>query len=120
MGLYKTNKGAKSGTIIECPVCHKKFKKIQYSQAFCCGKCKDKYHNIHDGDRHLCKSTEYEHTPFHPLDIDRMRGRAYEKKLKQWDRESSIELARQWGADYYDEYGGDYDDRDEVADGLHS
>ena len=91
MGLYKTNKGAKSGTIIECPVCHKKFKKIQYSQAFCCGKCKDKYHNIHDGDRHLCKSTE-----------------------------SSIELAKQWGEDYYDEYGGDYDDRDEVADGLHS
>lgn len=53
MGLYKTNKGAKIGTIIECPVCHKKFKKIQYSQAFCCGKCKDKYHNRHDGDRHI-------------------------------------------------------------------
>ena len=52
MGLYKTNKQAKTGTIIECPVCHKKFKKIQYSQAFCCGHCKDKYHNMHDGDRH--------------------------------------------------------------------
>lgn len=52
MGLYKTNKQAKTGTIIECPVCHKKFKKIQYSQAFCCGHCKDKYHNMVDGDRH--------------------------------------------------------------------
>lgn len=52
MGLYKTNKQAKTGTIIECPVCHKKFKKIQYSQAFCCGHCKDKYHNMHDGYRH--------------------------------------------------------------------
>ena len=52
MGLYKTNKQAKTGTIIECPVCHKRFKKIQYSQAFCCGRCKDKYHNMVDGDRH--------------------------------------------------------------------
>ena len=52
MGLYKNNKEAKTGMIIECPVCHKKFKKIQYSQAFCCGHCKDKYHNRHDGDRH--------------------------------------------------------------------
>ena len=64
MGLYKTNKGAKTGTIIECPVCHKKFKKIQYSQAFCCGKCKDKYHNMVDGDRHkitkVIKTTKVE------------------------------------------------------------
>ena len=52
MGLYKDNKSTKVGTIIECPVCHKKFKKIQYSQAFCCRFCKDKFHNIHDGDRH--------------------------------------------------------------------
>ena len=52
MGLYKDNKKAKVGNLIECPVCHKKFKKIQYSQAFCCGHCKDKFHNRHDGDRH--------------------------------------------------------------------
>ena len=52
MGLYKENKQTKTGTIIECPVCHKKFKKIQYSQAFCCVRCKDKYHNMVDGDRH--------------------------------------------------------------------
>ena len=53
MGLDKMNKNAKVGAQMECPVCHKKFKKIQYSQAFCCGRCKDKFHNMHDGDRHI-------------------------------------------------------------------
>jgi len=52
MGLYKTNKAAKVGTIIECPVCHTRFKKIQYSQAFCCAHCKDKFHNMRNPDRH--------------------------------------------------------------------
>ena len=52
MELYKDNKNAKVGTIIECPICHTKFKKTQYSQAFCCTKCKDKFHNRYDGDRH--------------------------------------------------------------------
>lgn len=52
MGLYKRNKAAKVGTMIECPVCHTKFKKIQWSQAFCCGHCKDKFHNMHNPDRH--------------------------------------------------------------------
>lgn len=51
-GLYRTNKEAKVGTEIECPVCHTKFIKRQYSQAFCCTQCKDKFHNNHDGDRH--------------------------------------------------------------------
>lgn len=52
MGLYRDNKAALVGTEIECPVCHHKFIKRQYSQAFCCGSCKDKFHNRHDGDRH--------------------------------------------------------------------
>lgn len=51
-GLYRTNKEAKVGTEIECPVCHTKFIKRQYSQAFCCTQCKDKFHNRHDGDRY--------------------------------------------------------------------
>ena len=76
MGLYKNNKKAKVGELIECPVCHKKFKKRQYSQAFCCTKCKDKFHNQIDGDRH-----EY----YTDRDDDNI----------------------------------DYDDRDEIADGLH-
>lgn len=51
-GLYKTNKEAKVHTIIECPVCHTKFEKIQWSQAFCCTQCKDKFHNMRNPDRH--------------------------------------------------------------------
>lgn len=50
-GLYKLNKEAKVGETIECPICHTKFTKRQYSQAFCCGKCKDDYWNA-KRDRH--------------------------------------------------------------------
>jgi len=48
--LYKTNKEAKVGEIIECPVCHTKFTKRQYSQVFCQSKCKDRFWNS-KGDR---------------------------------------------------------------------
>ncbi|MDE5998265.1 MAG: hypothetical protein K2G77_08670 [Muribaculaceae bacterium] len=50
-GLYRTNKEAKVHEIIECPVCHTKFEKIQWSQAFCCGQCKDKFHNMRCKDK---------------------------------------------------------------------
>ena len=59
MGLYRKNKIAKVGEIIECPICHTKFKKKQYSQAFCCIQCKDKFHNQVDGDRHKLNTTAY-------------------------------------------------------------
>ena len=48
---YKNNKSAKVGTEIICPICGKHFIKKQYSQAFCCGRCKDTYWNA-KGDRH--------------------------------------------------------------------
>ena len=48
---YEYNKAAKTGEIITCPICGTSFKKRQYSQAFCCGQCKDKYWND-KGDRH--------------------------------------------------------------------
>lgn len=48
---YEANKSAKVGTEITCPICGAKFVKRQYSQAFCCGKCKDAYWNA-KGDRH--------------------------------------------------------------------
>ncbi len=51
-GLYQTNKEAKVHEIIECPVCHTKFEKIQWMQAFCCSQCKDKFHNMRCKDRH--------------------------------------------------------------------
>lgn len=48
---YEANKSAKVGTEIICPICSKQLIKRQYSQAFCCGKCKDDYWNA-KGDRH--------------------------------------------------------------------
>ena len=48
---YETNKKAKVGDEIICPVCSQKFVKRQYSQAFCCGSCKDAFWNA-KGDRH--------------------------------------------------------------------
>ena len=60
MGIYKENKNASVGTLIECPVCHKKFIKKQYSQAFCCLQCKDKFHNRHNKDRHRPTKSERE------------------------------------------------------------
>ena len=48
---YEINKAAKTSEIIICPICGTSFKKKQYSQAFCCSKCKDKYWND-KGDRH--------------------------------------------------------------------
>ena len=48
---YKQNKLAKVGETIVCPICGETFKKKQYSQAFCCGQCKDTYWNA-KGDRH--------------------------------------------------------------------
>lgn len=59
-GLYQANKEAKVGEIIECPVCHTKFAKRQYSQAFCCGWCKDKFHNMRCKDRHRYAETKEE------------------------------------------------------------
>ena len=51
-GLYKINKEAKVGEIIECVICHTKFTKRQYSQAFCSTSCKDRFWNSR-GDRHI-------------------------------------------------------------------
>ena len=48
---YEKNKKAKVGDEITCPICGTKFKKRQYSQAFCDSKCKDTYWNA-KGDRH--------------------------------------------------------------------
>ena len=48
---YIDNKKAKCGAEISCAVCGKIFIKKQYSQAFCCIRCKDAYWNA-KGDRH--------------------------------------------------------------------
>ena len=42
---YLENKKKKVGETCICPICGEEFVKKQYSQAFCCGQCKDKYWN---------------------------------------------------------------------------
>lgn len=43
--LYLDAKNSKLGEACICPSCGQMFVKKQYSQAFCSGKCKDKYWN---------------------------------------------------------------------------
>lgn len=57
---YEENKAAKVGETIRCAVCGTEFTKKQYSQAFCCSVCKDKFWND-KGDRHgSCYYEEYD------------------------------------------------------------
>lgn len=48
---YKDAKIAKVGEEVKCAYCGKMFKKVQYSQAFCCGECRINYHNKRRPDR---------------------------------------------------------------------
>lgn len=75
---YKQNKLAKTCEDITCPTCGKVFKKKQYSQAFCCTHCKDKFHNRHgtikignekkkDFGKAVCVHCGKEFTKHHPL-----------------------------------------------------
>lgn len=56
---YYINKSAKVGDEIRCPVCGHTFSKRQYSQAFCCGKCKDTYWNENNGSRRVVNLSEF-------------------------------------------------------------
>ena len=68
---YLDNKKAKCGEVIICPICGEEFKKKQYSQAFCCTQCKDKYHND-KGDRHdVFYYSEYNRK--HPERLERIK-----------------------------------------------
>ena len=58
---YNDNKAAKVGQEIVCPVCGKHFIKRSYQQAFCCGLCKDKYHNQRRKDNGYFRRYNIEH-----------------------------------------------------------
>lgn len=62
--LYFYNKEAVVGDSITCPVCNTTFTKKQYSQAFCCKDCKDKFWNKR-GDRHK-ENYYHEYNKKHP------------------------------------------------------
>ena len=70
MSKYEENKAAKVGTEIICPTCGKPFAKKQYSQAFCCLQCKDKYWNTM-GDRHKGPNEAFKkQQPKRPKDLE--------------------------------------------------
>ena len=72
---YLNNKSAKVGDMITCPMCGEVFKKRQYSQAFCCGGCKDSYWN-NKKDRHRTGYyTDYD--MLHPERIERAKDLGY-------------------------------------------
>lgn len=73
--IYKFNKSAKVGTTIVCPICGEMFTKRQYSQAFCCTDCKEKYWNK-KGDRHS-KGYYTNYNNEHPERLDRGFTKGY-------------------------------------------
>ena len=77
---YEQNKAAKVGETIKCACCGKKFVKKQYSQAFCCGKCKDKYWN-RKGDRHTNPNYYRNYNAEHPERLEFVRERWLEKTI---------------------------------------
>ena len=68
---YKLNKEKKVGETCTCPICGDKFIKKQYSQAFCCGHCKDVYHNKRKSDRHR-PNYHKEYDMKHPERLERI------------------------------------------------
>ena len=110
---YYINKEAVVGDTITCPVCGITFIKKQYSQAFCCKKCKDKFWNK-KGDRHR-EGYYADYDAKHPE-----RGHY----IKQCKHESGIlyydSLGRAYSRDFYNptltdminqrEYGTWHDD----------
>lgn len=77
---YKTNKSAKTGDLIKCPVCGAEFKKKIYQQVFCCSKCKDAYWNKKD--RH--KNGYYrEYNKKHPERYEYLIGLGLTKRAQE-------------------------------------
>lgn len=69
--LYLLNKKKKTGEICVCPICGEQFVKRQYSQAFCCGQCKDKFWND-KGDRHKDPDYYRKYNISHPERLERI------------------------------------------------
>ncbi len=72
---YEKNKVAKVGENITCPVCKNVFKKVQWQQAFCCGKCKDDFWN-NKSDRHK-KGYYHKYNKEHPERLERGYTKGY-------------------------------------------
>ena len=93
---YQQNKAAKVGESISCAYCGKTFIKKQYSQAFCCGKCKDRYWN-RKGDRHH-PDYYWNYNEEHPERIEFLRDRYIAKLIpgRTKDDEAEREAYREY------------------------
>ena len=80
---YNSNKAAKVGETIVCPVCGSTFVKKSYQQAFCCGKCKDAYWNK-KGDRHKNPNYHSEYNRAHPERYGRLLGLGFTRAEKDY------------------------------------
>ena len=67
---YESNKAAKVGETIVCPICGTSFAKKQWQQAFCCTQCKDRYWN-EKKDRHR-KGYYHDYNVKHPERLERI------------------------------------------------
>ena len=78
---YETNKAAKVGEEIVCPICGNHFTKKSYQQAFCCTKCKDAYWN-NKKDRHK-KGYYTQYNQKHPERYEGLIGLGFTNREKE-------------------------------------
>ena len=109
---YEANKTAKCGETILCPVCGKEFVKRQYSQAFCCGKCKDAFWNAR-GDRHSDTNYYTKYNMEHPERYAGLIGlgatrdeREYYEAMHAYATDPDF---REWLRQSADNFDGDWD-----------
>lgn len=85
---YLENKSKKTGETCICPVCGSAFTKRQWSQAFCCKECKDKYWND-KGDRHR-SGYHTEYNMKHPERLERIGIYEEDGKLGHYDEDGNF------------------------------
>ena len=112
---YESNKAAKVGETIICPICGKAFTKKQWQQAFCCGTCKDRYWND-KGDRHADPNYHAKYNQKHPERYIGLIGLG-ETKAEREHNTALYHLAtdedfRRYVNDVSDNFSGDWDSHD--------
>lgn len=116
--IYKTNKSSKCGSEIICPVCGTHFIKIQWQQAFCCSKCKDRFWNG-KGDRHADPDYYSKYNQKHPERYIGLLGLG-ESRAEIEHNNAMYELAtnkdfRDYVNSCNDNFDGDWDSHDAVS-----
>ena len=112
---YDTNKAAKCGEHLVCPVCGTAFVKKQWQQAFCCGECKNKYWND-KGDRHSDPNYYSKYNQKHPERYIGLIGLGHNKAEREYN-EALYALAtdedfRNYVNDSVNNFDGSWDSHD--------